>query len=471
MYVVEHEGDVGEGVALIHLLEVDEHSFVEFTGSDDEEGVVDEVFDDFDIDDEACRCGVDNDVVVGVFELCDEFVESAIAKQFGGVGRYGAGEEGVDTFVDEVGFDEGVPIVNSAGEVVGESRMFSGVEGAGEGAFAQVEVEENDFLAGNAEAGGDVGGDKGLTHAGEHGGDHDDAAFGLLVDDAEEVEFGAQQTEGLGEVVVVVAGDNDGAVVFLFFARDFAEEGDGGGGDDVAVEFDFGVYGASEEEESDGERESEDESEEGGACLVGGDGDAVDVGGVKHFAVGFDGGLADEQLFAAAQQVEVELFFDFLQALEVLEIELFLGDLAHFRRGRGGGDLCFGDAFLQHADIAFEEVIHAGAHVAEFLEFGFDEGAVGSFFVGFEFEDKGVVGGNQRHYVLVVEVDGGGDDAGVFFRLVDVDELAGLLELFFQAFDFFFRLDGGLEVVLSEGGDVEQLVFAFEVGECVLLCA
>lgn len=52
-----------------------------------------------------------------------------------------------------------------------------------------------------------------------------------------------------------------------------------------------------------------------------------------------------------------------------------------------------------------------------------------------------------------------------------MDEVACLLELFLQTVDFFLRLDGGFEVVLSEGGDVEQLVFAFEVGQFVLLGA
>ena len=157
MDVVEYEGDVGERPLLVHLFEVAKHTFVEFSGTDDEESVVGEMFDYLNINDKACGSCVEDDVFVLCFQLCNEFVEFAVAKQFGWVRRDGARKDAVDTCVDETRFDERLPVVGFSGEIVCEAGMFARVEGTGEGAFAQVEIEDDDFFARDAEAGGDVG--------------------------------------------------------------------------------------------------------------------------------------------------------------------------------------------------------------------------------------------------------------------------------------------------------------------------
>ena len=131
----------------------------------------------------------------------------------------------------------------------------------------------------------------------------------------------------------MAAGD-DVAVVLFVFTGNLAEEGDGGGVEDVVVVFHLGVEGAAQEEEGNGECQSDKQAQEGGAGFVGRHGDTVDACGVEHFAVGFDGGLANHEFFASAQQVKVEVFFDFLLLLEVLKEELLLRHHADFRRGR-----------------------------------------------------------------------------------------------------------------------------------------
>ena len=93
--------------------------------------------------------------------------------------------------------------------------------------------------------------------------------------------------------------------------------------------------------------------------------------------------------------------------------------------------MSFGDTFLQHADVIFEDAVHGGAHVSQFLVFRFHDRAVGGLFVGVEFENQGVVAGDKRHDVLVVEVDGGGNELVCLVSLVNVDQIAGLFALLF----------------------------------------
>ena len=234
--------------------------------------------------------------------------------------------------------------------------------------------------------------------------------------------------------------------------------------------FHLGVEESTDEEDAHGDGQADEETHEGGACLVGRHGGAVDACGVEDFAVGLDGGTADHQLLAAAEEVEVEFLLDFLQTLEVLEVELLLGHLAHLAGGVGGLDLGLGDALLQQADVAVEEAVHVGAQGVDFLHFRFDDRVVGTL-VFLEFEDQVVVLGDEGHDVGVVEADGGRNDVYGLVGLVELRQVAGLGELLFEAFDFLGRLDARLQVALAVGGDVEQLVFAFEVGQGVLLGA
>ncbi len=269
---------------------------------------------------------------------------------------------------------------------------------------------------------------------------------------------------------MVAVGHHHFAVVVFFAAGNLAKERYVGDGDDVIVVLHLGVEQATEEEDSYGDGQTDEETHEGGACLVGRHGGAVDARRVEHFAVGFDGGAADHQFLAAAEEVEVEFLLDFLQALQVFEVELLLGHLAHLAGGVGGLDLGFGDALLQQAYVAVEEAVHVGTQGVDFLHLGFHHGAVGAL-VFFEFEHQVVVLGDEGHDVGVVEADGGRDDVDGLVGLVELRQVAGLRELFLEAFDFFGRLDARLEVALAVGRDVEQLVFAFEVGQGVLLGA
>ena len=300
MDVVEHEGEVGVGLAFVHLVEGVEETLVEFVVSDDKQGVVGQILDDVGVDHQARGSSVENDVVIVFAQLGDEFLEAAVAEQLGGVGRDGAGEDAVDSRVDEVGFDNRVPIVDLACQQVGEAGVFARIESASQRAFAQVEVEDDGFLACDAEARCNVGGYEGLTHAGEQGGDHEHLAAAVFVAGAEEVNLGAQQSEGFRHGIVVVVGDHHLAVVVLLAGGDFAEEWHVGDAHDVAVVLHLGVEQTAQEEDAYGDGQTYEETHQGGFGLVGCYRGAVDASRVEDFAVGFDGRTADHQLFASA---------------------------------------------------------------------------------------------------------------------------------------------------------------------------
>ena len=84
--------------------------------------------------------------------------------------------------------------------------------------------------------------------------------------------------------------------------------------------FDFGVEGAAHEEDDHRECQTQDQAQKSDESFIGSHGCGVDTCGLEHFAVGFDGGLANQELLTAAQEVEIEVFLDFLLLFKVLQI-------------------------------------------------------------------------------------------------------------------------------------------------------
>ena len=119
-----------------------------------EEGVVYKVLDDVGIHHQAGRCGIHDNVVVGLAELGYHLVQFAVAQQFGWVGRYGTGEDAVHAGADDVALDNAVPVVDLSGEVVGKACVFARVEVARQGAFTHVKVDNHGLLSGNTHASG-----------------------------------------------------------------------------------------------------------------------------------------------------------------------------------------------------------------------------------------------------------------------------------------------------------------------------
>ncbi len=180
----------------IHDVEFAEEALVELVVADNEEGVVDVLFDNVGVYNETRGRRVEDNVVVALAQVVQELSEAIVAQQFGGVGGYGASEDAVHIVGHQIMLDDALPIVGSASQESGEACVLARIELAGERGFAQVEVDDDDAFACHAKAGGQVGGHKGLTHAGEDRGDHQYPA-GSVAAVAQEVDFGTQQAEGL----------------------------------------------------------------------------------------------------------------------------------------------------------------------------------------------------------------------------------------------------------------------------------
>ena len=89
----------------------------------------------------------------------------------------------------------------------------------------------------------------------------------------------------------------------------------------------------------------------------------------------------------------------------------------------------------------------------------------------FQFQHQRIVLADHLHDVLVVDYAAGGNQMGVVAAFVGLDKVAGHRKLLAQFLDLLRRLDAGGQIVLTERGEVEQLVFAFETGQLVLLDA
>ena len=472
MDVVEDDGDVGEGVGLVEVFDTGKHTFVEFACANNEEGGVNMGFQYIGVDNQSGGGGVEDNVLIIFTQLIHEAVEASVAQQFGGVGRYGTGEEAVHTLEDEVFLDERLPIVGLAGKVGRDTGMFTRVELAGHGAASQVKVNHDDAFAGHAEGGGEVGRDEGLAHAGHQRGNHNHLALlfvGLGVH-AEEVHLGTQQSERLRHYIVVAIVHHQVTGVVFCTARYLAEERRGGAIEDIVVVFHLRVEQSTQEEYANRNRQANQQTHKGGLALVGGDGGAVDTCGVKYLAIGLDGGLADHQLLTTAQQMQVKLLFDFLGAFQIFNIELLLRHLVHLAAGTRGYNLCIGDTLLQYADIDVKHAVHLYAQLVQLGLLGLHGGVVGGV-VALQLKHQGIILRNHLHDVFVVEYAGGRYQVRIFAALVGLDKVAGHGELLAEALNLLRRLDACGQIALSERREVKQLVFALEACQGVFLYA
>ena len=80
MYVIKDNGEIGETLALVHLVEGAEEAFVEFIVADDEEGVISTGLDEFGINHQACRSGIEDDIFGGLSQLRDEFLKASVTE-------------------------------------------------------------------------------------------------------------------------------------------------------------------------------------------------------------------------------------------------------------------------------------------------------------------------------------------------------------------------------------------------------
>ena len=261
----------------------------------------------------------------------------------------------------------------------------------------------------------------------------------------------------------------DGAIIVLLARRYLAQEGRGRGINHIVVVLHLGVKQAPQEEDSHRYQQAYQQAHQRGAALVGSHGRAVDARRVEHLTVGLDGGLADHQLLATAQQMEVQVLLDFRHTLQTLDVKLLLRHAAHLRACHVRRDLCFGDALLQHADIHVEQRVHVVLQGVQLSHLLLHHWVVLAL-VFLQLEHQRIVLGDKLRDVLVVDTHIVGYQVSLI-ALVCLYQVARRGELLVQALFLFRTLYARRKIRLAVRRNVEQTVLALEVGQGVLLHA
>ena len=463
--VIEDNGHVGEYLLVLELLQVRQHALVDELGAEDEDADVRKTLQDVGIGHDTGRDGVDEDDVVTLAQDLEQRVQPLAAEQLGRVRRQGTGEDDIHAGRDDVVLDDGLDIVRLAGEIVGESGGLAGGEVAGQGALAEVEVQQDDLLLDVRQAGRQVGRQEGLTAA-LHQRQEEVAGRGL-VRVAGKLDVAPQDPEGLGNRVAVLVHGDDLAGVTLLAGRDFAQDRDVHIALHVLAVADLGVQQAAQQEDGDGDQQADQQAQHHVLAGVGRDRTAVDAGLVDHLGVAFDGRLADQVFLPLAQQGEIELLLDGLDAGQVVDVELAAGDLADLVGSCPAGRFDAAHLLAQGADVGHQELVEVALEGSLLQLHVLHDRVVGraGLLVFVEFEDQVVESGDRGLDVFVFDVDGDREELVLRVGVGQLHQILGVGDLGARALHLFVGLDAGRDIGLSVIIQVDDLVLALEGGD------
>ena len=141
------------------------------------------------------------------------------------------------------------------------------IETAGEGGFAQVDIDDKYLFIGKTDACSQIAGGK--CFAGSRHERCEQESLGLSRLAAEKIDFGTQVTEGFSNALMFFVGDDDVAFFGVVKGRDVAEEGYCDRGLNVGIALDLGVEEAAQDVVYYWQKESDDDTDEGDVGSVG----------------------------------------------------------------------------------------------------------------------------------------------------------------------------------------------------------
>lgn len=465
---VQDEGHVVQLLAAVDLFEFRQHAAVEFTYPYHEDGEVGNSVGDGSIGDDSYRYVIDEDIVVTGTELGNQFFQPFAQQQFGRIRSGRTGRNQIQVLAYAVFLDNLIEVCLT-GQVGGHPFGMVFLGPATQGALADIEVDQDDFLLGLGKAGRQVGRYVGLTGSrterteGHH--------LQVLGFHPHKVHVGTDDTEGFGHNITSLDTHHN---VFLLsvhllgllvgILRYFSQERYAGGIFDVLAVTDAGIEEEQCEEDNEWQGSSlYDTAHDDGTAVWRYRGVAT-TGRVEYSGIGFGGGLRQGIFFTLVQQVEVQFFLDAVLTVNVQHLALLFRNV----RYSVGGLSAHGLGFVQlgvdaHDGIVYrpDDVLTHG--VEALVQFLYHRVLVATAFnqlVTFQLVE--VVGGNLALDVHV-NTGIGRDEFRGLGRVGEVilDETGHAL-LHFQ----FLGLAGELLLLrhghAGSGTDINHVVFQFE---------
>ena len=467
---VEQQGHVLELAFIVVAVDDGQHVALQQAGTHDEQGEVGPAGNDAGIGHHLDGRTVDEDIVVVAAQGGDELFHARAEEEFRRVGGQGAYGDDVRSAFGRAGYEDRTPVGHLAVQVVGDTGMGR-LHVAAERGAAQVEVEHQDALLLQGEAGGQVHADEGLAAAAVDGGDHHDTA--VRVGAHHELEVGAHHAEGFVDGVAAAAADHEGGGSVGGFLPGGLLARLGNLADKGQVEVFYilaaahaGVHCLAQEDADSRQQQADGEGYEQNLALAGRRREGGAAGSGDDAGVVGGEGLRQLVLLTFLEQVEVEFLLDLLLTFDgqqVLGLRGVAGQLAD-----GGGFLRaqVGNLGVESLDLVVYRLEDGRLHVAErggeVLHQRVLLATVGQQTVAVHHD--GVVLADLLTDVVVLEAGAGGQGLGE--RLLDqlAADVLDSAELAVQGQQFTLVL-GALRQILRGGClDVGQEVFALEGG-------
>lgn len=206
---VDHGTETRQAVLAGQVVDEAEVALGGVVGPADVEADIGRTGDNLGIGHHADGGGVQNHVVVLLLQGRDEAVQRGTGQQLRGIWGHGTARQDVEIVHHTRRTDEAVQVGGVRGDQVGgDAPVAVGeAEDLVQPGLADVQSQQDDLLAQQGEAGGQVGRHEGLALAALGGGGEDDFPVGAV---EHEEQVGAQAAEGFGHHVVFVLTHHDG---------------------------------------------------------------------------------------------------------------------------------------------------------------------------------------------------------------------------------------------------------------------